>query len=110
MAKNQYDPSLDKIVKVYMQKEISDKRGVRVVARQYNGGAIKIATEEVFERRGEPMSTPMKRIPLELLLDVSKAYVVAAADSTLEQLSAPKSEPRPAEKPQAPKRSIWSAG
>lgn len=108
--KNQYDPSLDKIVQTFLEKPITPKRGLRVVARQYNGGAIKIVAEEVFERRGEPMSTALKRIPLDLLTDVAKAFTVA---SKVRWPSAePKSEPPPASKPASeppPKRSIWSA-
>lgn len=107
---NQYDPELDKIVQTFLEKQLTPKRGLRVVARQYNGGAIKIACEEVFERRGELMSTTIKRIPLDLLADVAKAFTDAS--KVRWPSAAPKSEPPPASRPAsapAPKRSIWSA-
>lgn len=100
-----YDKSLDKIVKVFLQREAADGlKGVRVVARQYNGGAIKVAAEEVLVRRGEPISIPLKRIPLDMLAEVALAFAEAAADPDL--------RPAPPEKARSeppPKRSIWSA-
>lgn len=65
-----YDPAKDEIVHVFWKKKTGDTRGERLVLRRYNGGAVKLAFEEVWQDRASgEIRSKVARCPASVLVE-----------------------------------------
>lgn len=91
-----YDPAKDAIVHTFWKKKTGDNQGVRLVLRQYDGGAIKLAYEKVWrDAKSGEIRSKVERCPASVLVeagicDGNGQIVTAAAVQP-----ARKSEPPP---------------
>lgn len=95
-SRTPYDPSKDVVIHKFWAKQSGPTRGTRLVLRQYNGGEIKLAYEEVWRdaKTGETRSKVV-RCPAKVLVEagIVTPEITAAAGFEPER----KSEPEAAE-------------
>ena len=91
-SRTSYDPSLDVIVHKFWAKKTGPTRGTRLVLRQYNGGEVKLAYEEVWQdaKTGEQRSK-VARCPAKVLIEAGLVTPEITAAAGVEP--AHKSEP-----------------
>ena len=95
-SRTPYDPAKDVIIAKLWSKQTGPTRGTRLVLRQYNGGEVKLAYEEVWKdsRSGEIRSKSANRCPAKVLVEAGIATPEIVAAAQVEP--ARKSDPAPA--------------
>lgn len=94
-SRTPYNPALDVIVHKFWAHKSGPTRGTRLVLRQYNGGEVKLAYEEVWQdpKTGEQRSK-IARCPAKVLVEAGLVTPEIAAAANVEP--ARKSEPEAA--------------
>lgn len=88
-SRTPYDPSKDVVIHKFWAKKTGPTRGTRLVLRQYNGGEVKLAYEEVWQdsRTGEQRSKVV-RCPAKVLVEAGIVTPEITAAANMQPASA----------------------